>query len=176
MTRPAPVCTGVTFDEYLRLEETNTVKHEYIHAQMFMLAGTSSRHNRLAGRLYARLLGTEAGICQTFFADIKVRTPDPNGAAYDPDVLVTCDEDDDDPYIKRKPCLIAKVLFPSTKAVDRGEKLLNYPKLETLQAYVLLSQDLPRGEIYRRLALRAQRGGSDADAAVCGARATTKHA
>ena len=148
MTRPAPVRTGVTFDEYLRLEETAAVKHEYLHGQMFMLAGTSSRHNRLAGRLYARLLEAEAGTCQTFFADIK-RTPDPNGAAYYPDVLVTCDEDD--PYVKRRPCLIAGVLSPSTEAVDRGEKLLNYQKLGTLQAYLLLSQDLPRAEIYRRL-------------------------
>ncbi len=152
MTRPAPVRTDLTFDEYLRLEETNAVKHEYLHGQMFMLAGTSSRHNRLAGRLYARLLEAEAGTCQTFFADIKVHTPDPNGAAYYPDVLVTCDEDDGDACVKRKPCLIAEVLSPSTEAVDRGEKLLNYQKLETLQAYVLLSQDLPRVEIYRRLA------------------------
>ena len=150
MTRPAPVRTDVTFDEYLRLEETNAVKHEYIHGQMFMLAGTSSRHNRLAGRLYARLLEAEAGTRQTFFADIKVRTPDPNSAAYYPNVLVTCDEDDDDPYVKRKPCLIAEVLSPSTEVVDRGEKLLNYQKLGTLQAYVLLSQDLPRVEVYRR--------------------------
>lgn len=51
---------------------------------------------------------------------------------------------------KRNPCLIAEVLSPSTEAVGRGEKLLNYQKLETLQAYVLLSQDLPRVEVYRR--------------------------
>lgn len=151
MIRPAPVRTDLTFEEYLRLEQTNFVKHEYVHGQMFMLAGTSDRHNRLAGRLYARLLEAEAGTGQTFFADIKVLTPDPNGAAYYPDVLVTCDEDDDDAYVKRKPCLIAEVLSPSTEAVDRGEKLLNYQKLGTLQAYVLLSQDLPRAETYRRL-------------------------
>lgn len=130
MTRAAPVRTGLTFDEYLRLEQGNPDKHEYVHGEMFLLAGTSSRHNRLAGRLYARLLEAEAGTCQTFFADLKVQTPGPDGAAYYPDVLVTCD--DDDPYVKRKPCLIAEVLSPSTEAVDRGEKLLNYQKLETL--------------------------------------------
>ena len=73
----------------------------------------------------------------------------PDGPAYYPDVFVTC-EDEDDSYVKRKPCLIAEVLSPSTEAVDRGEKLLNYQKLGTLQAYVLLSQDLPRAEVYRR--------------------------
>lgn len=150
MTRAAPVRTGVTFDEYLELERESPDKHEYVHGEMFMLAGTSSRHNRLAGRLYARLLEAEAGTCQTFFADLKVQTPGSDGAAYYPDVLVTCDEDDDDACVKRKPCLIAEVLSPSTEAVDWGEKLLNYQKLETLQAYVLLSQDLPRAEVYRR--------------------------
>ena len=150
MTRAAPVRTGLTFDEYLRLEHNSPARHEYVHGQMFMLAGTSSHHNRLAGRLYARLLEAEAGTCQTFFADIKVRTPDPGATGYYPDVLVTCDEDDNDPYVKRKPCLIAEVLSPSTEAVERGEKLLNYRKLESLRAYVLLSQDPPRAEVYRR--------------------------
>ena len=46
---------------------------------------------------------------------------------------------------------MVEVLSGSTEAVDRGEKLLNYQKLESLQGYVLLSQDLPRAEIYRRL-------------------------
>lgn len=178
MTRAAPVRTGVTFEEYLKLEQGSPVNHEFVHGEMFMLAGTSSRHNRLAGRLYARLLEAEAGTCQTFFADIKVRTPDPNGAGYYPDVLVTCDEDDD-PYVKCKPCLIAEVLSPSTEAVDRGEKLLNYQKIERLQAYVLLSQD-PRG---RRCtggtgtagATNSKRRGNT-DAAVRRARASSKHA
>lgn len=149
MPRAAPVRTDLTFEEYLRVEEQSPVKHEFVHGQMFMLARASDRHNRIAGRLYARLLSVESGFCQTLFADIKVRTPD--GSSYYPDVLVTCDEDDDDAYVKRLPCLIIEVLSDSTEAVDRGEKLLNYQKLGSLQGYVLLSQDLPRAEIYGRL-------------------------
>ena len=149
MSRAAPVRTGLTFDEYLKVEEQSPVKHEFVHGQMFMLAGASDRHNRLAGRLYARLLDAETGFCQTFFADMKVRTPD--GSSYYPDLLVTCDEDDNDTYVKRLPCLVVEVLSGSTEAVDRGEKLLNYQKLGSLQGYVLLSQDLPRAEVYRRL-------------------------
>ena len=149
MSRTAPVRTDLTFEEYLRVEEQSPFKHEFIHGQMFMLAGTSDRHNRIAGRLYARLLDVEAGFCQTFFADMKVRTPE--GSSYYPDVLVTCDEGDDDTYVKRLPCLVIEVLSDSTEAVDRGEKLLNYQKFASLQGYVLLSQDTPRAEVYRRL-------------------------
>lgn len=148
MTRAAPVRAGVTFDEYLKLEETNTVKHEYVHGQMFMLAGASDLHNRLSFRLASLLEADgEAHDCTVYLLDLKIRVPD--GPAYYPDVFVTC-EDEDDSYVKRKPRLIAEVLSPSTEAVDRGEKLLNYQKLGTLQAYVLLSQDLPRAEVYRR--------------------------
>lgn len=149
MSRTAPTRTDLTFEAYLRLEQESPVKHEFVHGQMFMLAGASDRHNRISGRLYAYLLDAEAGSCQTFFADIKVRTPD--GSSYYPDVLVTCEEDDDDAYVKRLPCLIIEVLSGSTEAVDRGEKLLNYQKLTSLQGYVLLSQDTPRAEIYTRL-------------------------
>lgn len=149
MPRAAPVRTDLTFEEYIEAEAKSRAKHEFVHGQMFGLAGASDRHNRVAGRLYARLLDAETGSCQTFFADMKVRTPD--GTGYYPDLLVTCDEDDDDAYVKRKPCLVVEVLSDSTEAVDRGEKLLNYQKFGSLQGYVLLSQDLPRAEVYRRV-------------------------
>jgi Uma2 family endonuclease len=147
MPRTAPVRTDLTFEEYLEVEERSRDKHEFVHGKMFGLAGASDRHNRIAGRLYARLLEVETGACRTFVADMKVRTPD--GTAYYPDVLVSCDEDGD-AYVKRHPCLVVEVLSDSTEAIDRGEKLLNYQKFGSLQGYVLLSQDLPRAEVYRR--------------------------
>lgn len=143
-----PVKTGLNFEDYLEFEKTSPVKHEFVHGQLFMMAGGSDRHNRIAGRLYARILAAETGLCRTFIADMKVHTPGEVG--YYPDILVTCSEDDDDAYVKRKPCLIIEVLSASTEAIDRGEKLHNYRKLESLQAYVLISQDTPRVELYRR--------------------------
>ena len=143
-----PVKTGLTFEEYLELEHISPIKHEFVDGQMFVLADISDKHNRLAGRLYAWLLGAEEGSCLTFFADMKVRTPD--GVGYYSDVLVTCDEADDDAYVKRKPCLIIEILSPSTEAIDRGEKLHHYRTFETLQAYVLVNQEVARVEMYRR--------------------------
>ena len=144
-----PVKTGLTFEEYLAFERTSPVKHEFSHGQLFMMAGTSDRHNRIAGRFYARLLAAETGTCRTFFADMKVRTL--NGRGYYPDILVTCAEDDDDAYVKRKPCLIVEVLSDSTEAIDRGDKLHDYRKFESLSAYVLVNQHERRLEMYRRM-------------------------
>ena len=143
-----PVRTGLTFDEYLEFERASPAKHEFVDGQLFMMAGGNIRHNRLTLILAARLLAAETGTCRTFMADVKVRTPDDIG--YYPDVLVTCDESDDDTHVQRKPCLIIEVLSSSTEAVDRGEKLRNYAKLESLQSYVLVSQNEPRLEIFRR--------------------------
>ena len=132
----------------MKLEKMSPAKHEFVHGQLFLVVGSSDRHNRLAGRLYARLLGAETGPCRTFFADMKVRTPD--GVGYYPDVPVTCDEEDDAAYVKGKPCLTVEVLSPSTEAVDRGEKLRNYLKFRSLRAYVLVNQDVQRAEVYER--------------------------
>ena len=140
MARTAePIKTGLTFEEYLEFEKTSQVKHEFVHGQLFMMAGTSDRHNRIAGRIYAQVLAAESGSCRTFFADMKVRTPDEIG--YYPDVPVTCDEEDDGAYVKRQPCLIAEVLSDSTESINRDEKLRNYRKFESLQAYILIKKN-----------------------------------
>jgi Uma2 family endonuclease len=56
MARPQPpVKTGLTFEDYLVFEETSEVKHEFVDGQLFMMAGTTERHNRIAGRFYALL-------------------------------------------------------------------------------------------------------------------------
>ncbi len=145
----APVRTGLTFEEYLEVEETSPVKHEFVDGQLFMMAGASERHNRISLNLAALLLAESRGTpCRVFMADMKLSTPD--GTGYYPDVLITCDDEDDEPYYKRKPCLIIEVLSGSTEAIDRGEKLHRYRAFESLQAYALVSQDVARVEVFRR--------------------------
>jgi len=149
MARSAqPVKTGISFEDYLEFEKTAREKHEFVDGQLFMMAGASDRHNRLSGRLYAQLLSTEVPPCRAFIADMKVETP--SGQGYYPDVLVVCDETDDHPYVKKKPCLIIEVLSDSTEAIDRGEKLNNYRHFESLQAYLLVNQVTKRLELFRR--------------------------
>jgi Uma2 family endonuclease len=53
-------------------------------------------------------------------------------------------------YIKRYPKLIAEILSPRTEAFDVGEKFEDYKQLETLQEYVLISQEKQWVECRRR--------------------------
>lgn len=59
--------------------------------------------------------------------------------------------DRNDRYIKRYPKLIAEVLSSSTQAFDLGEKFEDYQNLESLEEYVLISQESQHVECRRRV-------------------------
>ena len=149
MPRSNPV-QRATFDEFLKLEEQSSVRHEFVDGFMFAMAGGTDWHNRIAGNIYARvLIHSEDTECNRFMNDMLIRTPDDIG--YYPDVFVTCEESTDGSRVKRKPCFVIEVLSDSTEAIDRGEKLHNYRKIPSLQAYILVSQDRKLIEVFRRL-------------------------
>ncbi|BAY22962.1 hypothetical protein NIES2100_27260 [Calothrix sp. NIES-2100] len=146
--------TLFTIEEYLQLEQTSEIRHEYFGGQVFAMSGGSKQHNtitlNIASRVRSHLRG---GSCSVFMADMKVRIQLANqnkNIFYYPDVIVTCDPQDQDRFYLNYPCLIIEVLSPSTELTDRREKLVNYRNLETLQEYVLVSQEEIKVEVYRK--------------------------
>jgi Uma2 family endonuclease len=86
-------------------------------------------------------------------SDIKVRinlANDNKTIFYYPDVVVSCDTEDQDRYFLNYPCLIIEVLSPITETIDRREKLVNYRGLPSLKEYILISQDEFKVEVYRQ--------------------------
>jgi Uma2 family endonuclease len=139
---------ALSIAEYLAFEEKSLSKHEYAVGQIFPMAGASERHNRIGGNVFARLHAASKGGPRTpYISDMRVKI---DQVIYYPDVMVSCDTEDRDPYLKSNPCLIIEVLSPSTERIDRGEKLYNYRQIAALQAYVLVSQDATRVDVYRR--------------------------
>lgn len=139
----------VSVEEYLEGEKDGRVRHEYIDGQVFAMAGASDRHNRIAGNLYNRLddhLGD--GPCEPFIADMKVWVSET--VFYYPDVVVACDRSASDPYYRKQPKLLAEVISPRTKRVDRAEKLVAYKQVKSLKEYVIVSQDRVQIEVFRR--------------------------
>ncbi|MBW4570170.1 MAG: Uma2 family endonuclease [Tolypothrix carrinoi HA7290-LM1] len=143
-----------TFEEYLELEQHSEIRHEYLGGQVFAMSGGSKQHNLIAGNIYSRLRShLRGGSCSVFMADMKVRielASQNKSIFYYPDVIVTCDPQDQDRFSLNYPCLIIEVLSPSTEITDRREKLVNYRTLESLQEYVLVSQDEIKVEVYRK--------------------------
>jgi len=138
-------------DDYLQQEAKSTQKHDYIDGEILAMAGASSAHCTIVATLTALLLKSvrQQG-CQLFAGDMKVRV-DRHNCFYYPDLLVTCDpRDQNTDYYKCFPKLIIEVLSDSTELRDRGEKFFNYSALESLEEYVLISQDKMRVECFRR--------------------------
>ena len=143
-----------TVEEYLELEQTSDIRHEYFAGEVFAMAGGSKEHNIISGNAYSRLRSQLRGSsCNVFMSDMKVRINLANENQtifYYPDVIVSCDTEDQDRYFLNYPCLIIEVLSPSTETIDRREKLLNYRSLASLKEYVLISQDQVKVEVYRQ--------------------------
>lgn len=138
--------------DYLEIEKTNPIKHEYRQGLIYAMAGASKAHViitlNLASLLRNHVRNTS---CLTYIADTKVRIETAD-VFYYPDVTVTCDERDrtsEEDFI-RYPRLIVEVLSPKTEAFDRGDKFEDYKILETLEEYFLISQNEMKVECYRR--------------------------
>jgi Uma2 family endonuclease len=141
---------GFSPQDYLLLEQENSIRHEYRQGLVYAMAGGSDDHSRLSINFLTALnLHLGDGDCQFFAGDVKVNYAD--AFFYYPDAFVTCDSRDrEDRYVKRHPKLIAEVLSPSTAQFDRGEKFQDYQSIAALEEYVLITQDEMRVECWRR--------------------------
>ncbi len=130
----------LSVEEYLELEESSTVKHEYVGGMIHALAGASDRHNRIALNIASRLLGSAGGgPCRVYISDMKLQVGD---VFYYPDVMVACEPPEtENPTYRRDPCLLVEVVSGSTEATDRREKLLVYRNIPTVRAYLIVEQD-----------------------------------
>ena len=142
-----------TAEEYLTIERDAPYKSEFFDGAIITMSGATEVHNTINVNVTAairiRLRGME---CRSFSNDMKVRTFTKGLFAY-PDAMIVCGErifHDTRRDVLLNPVALFEILSPSTEAVDRGEKFLNYRELESLRDYLLISQDAPRIEHYAR--------------------------
>ena len=144
-----------TFDEYVMLEETARVKHEYLAGQVWAMSGGSPAHARVAVNISALLTNALSGKpCSAFSSDLRVRATKTTLGTY-PDVTVVCGKLELDPEDRRQhtvtnPRVVVEVLSPSTEGYDRGEKLEHYKTIPSLAEVVLVAHDRREIEVVRR--------------------------
>ena len=145
--------TYLTPEEYIASERKATLKSEYLSGEIVAMSGASLAHNLItvntATQLYNQLV---EGGCRVFTSDMRVGIS--AGVSYFyPDVAVVCGElcfEDDAFDTLVNPQVIIEVLSTSTAGYDRGEKFIRYRQLESLQEYILISQDQVHVEHYLR--------------------------
>jgi len=144
----AKLKTKVSVEDYLEGEKISPVKREYLFGEVYPKTDSNDNHNRIIGNLTVSLLNhLRNSPCEPFFSNIKVRV-NPN-VYYYLDVLVSCEQNPENPYFRNEPILIIEVLSPSTQEIDRREKLLFYQQMPSVQEYVVEQQKL-LVEIHRR--------------------------
>ncbi len=143
----------LTPEDYLAIERSAEFKSEYFDGEIFAMAGASRAHNSI-------VLNTGSEIrqhlknrpCKAYVNDMRVKVS-PTGLYTYPDVVVVCGKEQfEDTHLDTllNPTVIIEVLSDSTEAYDRGRKFEHYRHLDSLVEYVLIAQQRPHVESYRR--------------------------
>lgn len=149
-SQPSP---RITPAEYLEAERKAEYKSEYHDGHVFAMTGASMAHNLIVTNLILSLasqLRTRA--CHVYPSDMRVRV-EASGLYTYPDVSVVCGKPEfEDGHLDTllNPALLVEVLSPSTEDYVRGRKAEHYRRLESLREYLLVSQEGPLVERYRR--------------------------
>jgi Uma2 family endonuclease len=142
-----------SIDDFMAWEADQPERHEYLNGEAFAMTGAKDAHNTIAGNIFATLRTTlRGGPCRVFIADMKLRVEAADAVFY-PDLLITCDPRDRGPdadTAKRHPTVLVEVLSDSTAAYDRGLKFECYRLIESLQEVLLIEQDRPHADLFRR--------------------------
>ncbi len=141
----------MTVEEYFELEASDSEnRYEYVDGSVYMMSGHSFNHSTISANIQRILWGLLRGKpCRVYNSDVKVKISQKR--YFHPDVTVSCDSRDRGKGdLLQAPRVIFEVLSPSTELKDRTWKLQNYLALPSMQAYVLVSTNAPKMEIYRK--------------------------
>ena len=137
--------------EFLAFERSSDEKHEYRDGVIVSMTGAKFNHNQICTNLTGILWQHfKEKNCNSFSNDMRVFVPKTRLYTY-PDVLVVCGEpqfQDDVPDTLTNPLLLIEILSESTESYDRGQKFQNYRSIDSLNEYVLVSQNSARIEKY----------------------------
>ena len=136
--------------DYLKNELLSEQKHEYLNGDIHAMDDVSINHQRVISNLiclFANHLHKTA--YDVFFYGMKLKVGDI--AAFYPDVMVTCEQDNENDYYITQPLILVEVLSKSTRRMDETTKRCLYQTLPSLQEYVLIEQDIVDIEICRRV-------------------------
>jgi Uma2 family endonuclease len=149
-SRPEP---WISPEQYLAAERLAETRSEYLDGQVFAMSGASLPHNRIVVNLVVELgRQLKGGPCSVLASDMRLRVPSTGLYTY-PDVTVVCGEpqlEDEHFDTLLNPTVLIEVLSPSTERYDRGRKGVHYRRIASLAEFLLVAQDEPRVERYRR--------------------------
>ena len=146
MSQPSPFIPSLSVEDYLTLEETSGIRHELIGGYLYAMAGGTLIHNLIVQGLrdvLVRQLRPRG--CRVFTENVKLHLADD---FFYPDVMVSCNRNAETRLYATEPVLLAEVLLEGNIAHDRVIKFNVYRRIPSLQAYLILSQEDFRIEVW----------------------------
>jgi Uma2 family endonuclease len=144
-----------TPQEYYALEREAAYKSDYYNGEIFAMSGGMSRHSlisaNITGEMRQRLKGKP---CAAYASNQRLKAKATGFRCY-PDVSIYCgkleyDPEDSQSETAINPTVVFEVLSKSSERYDRGFKARNYRRIESLAAYILVSQTAAEVEVYTR--------------------------
>jgi len=139
--------SAITVDQYLQNDDTAERKSEYHDGQLLPLPSASEPHSRLGFNLGAVLHSRLKKGCAGMTAP-RVRIS-PSRFVY-PDAIVVCGETQFSADSITNPRAVMEILSPSTEGFDAGGKFKLYQLLPSFEEYLLIAQDQPRVDLFRK--------------------------
>jgi len=143
----------ISLEEYFKLDETSDNKHEYYQGAIFAMTGASEDHNKIVVSTVRNLdIQLDGKPCQPYSSDFRLKIEAIELYTF-PDLSVICGGTQlaggrRDTFVN--PTVLIEVLSESTETYDRGKKAEFYRMIPSLREYLLIAQDRPYVERYRR--------------------------
>lgn len=144
----------MTLEEYLDFDYNAEGRFEFYDGKVFEMSGGSPEHSLLGNRigflLQREVIGKK---CSVYNSEVHIKVPAMPPYRY-ADVSALCGEPCYENYGNQRllvnPTLIVEVLSPSTEEFDRDLKFKAYKSIESLQEYLLVSQEKIFVTLYTR--------------------------
>ncbi|MBD2754198.1 Uma2 family endonuclease [Spirosoma validum] len=140
-----------TVEEYLELEKSSEVKHEFVDGIIIEMPGEPKKANKIAGNIYMTLrLGVKGKSFEVYNHDLKLLTIPGRKYRY-PDIMVApADDNDDDTHVVNRAVVTVEVTSENSSGVDHDEKFHEYIGMPSVECYLIVSQAEWLIEVYQR--------------------------
>ena len=135
-----------TIEEYLELEAHSLSKHEYHNGKIIEMAGGTTTHNELSGKLITQLniaIDAKDAVFKVYSSDMKIWVEKFNRFLYPDAVTIALKPElyNNRRDIITNPLLVVEVTSPSSQGYDNNSKFGYYRSIPNFSEYLLVSQE-----------------------------------
>lgn len=133
---------------YRFVQQQSEGRYEYVRGRIMRQQVGTRRHSRIAARFAERCRKI---LHESRWDVFEARGVETSVTVRYPDVVVEPSTEADESLSTQHPSLVVEVLSPTSEDRDLDVKPGEYTALETLQAYIIASQDEPACLVYLRV-------------------------